>query len=33
LKQNRAGQGVSLIDTASEAARMGINQLIEGETK
>ncbi|MFM7606894.1 MAG: hypothetical protein ACKO8Z_17060, partial [Prosthecobacter sp.] len=33
LKRNRAGQGICLIDTASEAARKGINQLIEGETK
>jgi hypothetical protein len=33
LKRNRSGQGVALIDAATEAARKDIMILIEGETK
>jgi hypothetical protein len=33
LKRHREGQGVLLIDTATEAARKEIVSLIEGETK
>jgi hypothetical protein len=33
LKRNREGQGILLIDTATEAARKEIGSLIEGETK